>query len=149
MANVQRYRTGRISEVRGVVFAGVLAEIGDLVALDSNKVTTFTGLATTSALFADKFLGVLVQGATVGTETTDTACLVYTEGEFEFPLSATAAAIVDVGGLVKATADQVVATGSVIADAIGRLCKPVAVGDTTCVVKIQSVVALGGAQAAS
>jgi hypothetical protein len=116
MANVQRYRTGRISEVRGVVLAGVLAEIGDLVALDSNKVTTFTGLATTSALFADKFLGVLVQGATVGTET---------------------------------TADQVVATGSVIADAIGRLCKPVAVGDTTCVVKIQSVVALGGAQAAS
>jgi hypothetical protein len=42
-----------------------------------------------------------------------------------------------------------VATGASIADAIGRLCKPVAVGDTTCVVKIQSVVALGGAQAAS
>ena len=82
-------------------------------------------------------------------ETTDTPCLVYTEGEFEFPLSATAAAIVDVGGLVSANADQVVATGAVIADAIGRLCKPIAVGDTTCMVKIQSVVARGGPQAAS
>jgi hypothetical protein len=149
VANVQRYRTGTISEVRGKVKAGVLAEIGDLVALNANKVETFTSLATTVALFADKFLGVLVQGATVGTETTDTDCLVYTSGEFEFPLSATAAAVVDVGGLVSAQADQSVATGALIADACGRLCKAVAVGDTTCMVKIQSVVALGGPQAAS
>lgn len=149
MASVQRYRTGRISEVRGVVPALAKAEIGDLVALDSNKVKPFSVLATTVALFADKFLGVLVQGATTGTQTTDSPCLVYTEGEFEFPLSATAGAVVDVGGLVSAQANQSVATGALIADACGRLCRPVAVGDTTCMVKIQSVVALGGPQAAS
>jgi hypothetical protein len=148
MANVQRYRTGRISEVRGKVKAGVQADIGDLVALNANKVETFTSLATTVALFADKFLGVLVEGATSGTETTDTPCLVYTEGEFEMPLSATAAAVVDVGGLVSAQADQSVATGAAIADACGRLAKQVQIGDTTCVVKIQSVI-FGGPQAAS
>src|SRR5262245_23336566 len=114
MADVQRFRSGPVSEVRSRVKAGVQADIGDLVALISGKVETFTSAATTSALFRTNFLGLLVQGATRGTETTDTPCLVYTACEAEFPLSATAAAAVELGGLVKVTADQVVATGGVL-----------------------------------
>lgn len=151
MADTQRYRTGTISEVRGKVRSTVVAQIGDLVALVSNKVETFTSSGLTSATFRTSFLGVLVQGATRGTETVDSPCLVYTEGEFEFPLSATAGAVVDVGGLVKATANQIVATGGILGvagtgDAIGRLARQVQIGDTTALVKIMSVVALGGAQ---
>jgi hypothetical protein len=57
---------------------------------------------------------------------------------------------VDLGGLVKATADQVVATGGILGvagtgDAIGRLARRVEIGDTTALVKIQSVI-FGGAQ---
>src|SRR5262245_28971457 len=139
----QRYRTGPISEVKSRVKAGVVAEIGDLVALISGLVETFTSAATTSTLFRTNFLGVLAQGATRGTETTSTSCLVYTEGEFEFPLSATAGAAVDLGGLVAATADQTVATGGILGaagtgTAIGRLARRVEVGDTTALVKIES-----------
>jgi hypothetical protein len=150
MSDQQRYRSGNIAEVKSKVKAGVLAEVGDLVALISGKVETFTSAAVSSAVFRTSFLGVLVQGATRGTETTDTTCLVYTEGEFAFPLSAPAGAAVDIGGLVKATADQVVATGGVLGvagtgDAIGRLARRVEVGDTEALVKIQSVI-FGGAQ---
>jgi hypothetical protein len=151
VASTQRYRTGRISEVKGKVKVGVLAEVGDLVALLAGKVETFTSAALTSANFRTNFLGLLAEGATRGTETADTACLVYTECEAELPLSAPAAAVVDVGGLVKATADQIVATGGVLGvagtgDAIGRLARTVQIGDTSALVKLTSVVALGGPQ---
>ena len=151
MADTQRYRTGSISEVKGRVRAGVAAQVGDLCALVSGKVETFASSTLTSATFRTSFLGVLVQGATRGTETVDPTCLLYTEGEFEYPLSATAAAVVDVGGLVAATANQIVATGAVLGaagtgTAIGRLARTVQIGDTTAIVKITSVVALGGPQ---
>jgi|SRR5262245_5206060 len=148
MSNVQRYRRGPISESPSVVKAGVQADVGDLVALNAGKVETFTSMATTVALFADKFLGVLQQGYTVGTETTDSPCLVYTEGDFEYDLSAPAGAAVDLGGLVSAASDQTVATGAAIADACGRLARRVEAGDTKCLVRIQSVI-FGGPQAAS
>jgi hypothetical protein len=149
--DIQRYRQGPVSEVKSRVKAGVLAEIGDLVALIAGKVETFTSAALTSANFRTSFLGVLVQGATRGTETADTPCLVYTTGEFEFPLSAPAGAAVEIGGLVKATADQIIATGGVqgaagTGDAIGRLVRRVEIGDTTCVVEVMSVIAKGGPQ---
>src|SRR5262245_25739783 len=129
MSNVQRYRGGPISEVKSVVKAAVQADVGDLVALNAGKVETFTSMATTVALFADKFLGVLQQGYTTGAETADTPCLVYTEGEFQFDLTAAAVAAVDIGGLVSAASDQTVATGAAIADACGRLAKRVEIGD--------------------
>src|SRR5262245_33911547 len=150
--DVQRYRSGPISEVRSRVKAGVDAEVGDLVALNaSGQLETFTSGAYTSATFRTPFLGVLVQGGTRGTETADTPALVYTAGEFAFPLSAPAGAAVQIGGLVKATASQVVATGGVLGaagtgDAIGRLARAVAVGDTECLVEIQSSVMRGGPQ---
>jgi hypothetical protein len=148
VASTQRYRTGPIHEFKSVVKAGVLAEIGDLVALNAGKIDTYTSLATTAALFADKFAGVLQQGATLGTETTDTPCLVYAEGEFEFDLTAPAGAAVDIGGLVSAQSDQTIATGAVIADACGRLARRVEVGDTKALIRVQSVI-FGGPQAAA
>src|SRR5262245_9011776 len=144
MVDVQRYRSGPYSEVKSKVRAGVDAEVGDLVALNaSGQLETFTSGSYTSATFRTLFLGVLTQGGTRGTATADTTALVYTSGEFEYPLSAPAGAAVQIGGLVKATASQVVATGGVLGaagtgDAIGRLARAVAVGDTTCLVAIAS-----------
>jgi len=148
--DTQRHRSGPFYEARSKVRASVQADVGDLVALIAGKIETFTSAALTSAAFRTSFLGVLVQGATRGTETTDTPALVYTTGEFAFPLSAPAGAAVDVGGLVKATADQIVATGGVLGaagtgDAIGRLARRVEVGDTEALVRIESVI-FGGAQ---
>lgn len=145
MSDVQRYRSGPISEVKGLVKAGVLAEVGDLVALNAGLVETYTSFAGTPTTFRAKFLGVLVQGATRGTETANSPCLVYTFGEFELPLSVAAVAAVALGGNVAAAADQSVTTGAAIADTIGRLAKAVAVGDTSCLVRIESVI-YGGAQ---
>jgi hypothetical protein len=92
-------------------------------------------------------LGVLVQGATRGTEVGNTPCLVYTFCEAEMPLSAPAAAALPVGNNVAAAADQqvTVAAGTAIADTIGRLAKAIAVGDTTCLVRVESVI-FGGSQ---
>src|SRR5262245_6402708 len=104
MSDNQRYRGGPVSEVKSRVKAGVLAEAGDLVALISGKVETFTSAGVTAANFRTNFLGVLVQGTTRGTETVDTPCLVYAFGEFEFPLPAAAGAAVEIGGLVAANA---------------------------------------------
>ena len=150
--DVQRYRSGPVSEVKAFVRPSVLAEIGDLVALSGaapGQVETFTSLATTAALFGNAFLGVLQQGATRGTETTSTACLVYTRGQFMFNLSVPAVAALPIGTLVSAFADQSVATGALIADAIGRTAGPIAIGDTQTLVEIESVVALGGPHAAA
>lgn len=130
--------------------AGVLAEVGDLVYLDAaGLVGTYTSLAGTPTTFRALFLGVLVQGATRGTETVDTPCLVYTFGEFAFPLSVSpAVAAVPLGKYVAAAADQLVtcgAGGAAVVDSIGRLARAIAVGDTECLVRVESVV-YGGSQ---
>lgn len=150
MPDFQRYRSGNVGEVKSKVAAGVQASIGDMVALVAGKVQTFASSGLTSATFRTSFLGILVQGATKGTETVDTTCLVYTDGEFEMPLSAAAGAAVDIGGLVAATANQIIATGAILGaagtgTAIGRLVKRVEVGDTTAVFKAESVI-FGGSQ---
>ena len=155
MSDRQRYRSGPFSEVKSLIKAGVQADIGDQLFLTNvagvGKCDTNTSLNTTAALAADKFLGILVQGATKGTESVDTPCLVYTSGEFEMDIAAAGAAL-PVGTLVSPAAaaggDQTVLTGAVIADAIGRTSKAIAVGDVTCLVKIESVI-FGGPQAAS
>lgn len=147
MSDVQRYRSGPVSEVKGFVKAGVQADVGDLVALNAGLVETFTSLAVSATLFRAKFLGLLVQGATRGTEVGNTPCLVYPFCEAEMPLSAPAAAALPLGNFVAAAADQqvTVAAGTAVADAIGRLARAIAVGDTTCLVRIESVI-YGGAQ---
>jgi len=151
VADFQRYRSGPASEVPSKIKAGVQADVGDLVAMvTAGKLDTFTSAALTAANFRTSFAGVLVQGHTTGNESVDTNCLIYTYGEFEFPLSAAAGAAVEIGGLVAAQADQVVTTGAVLGaagtgTAIGRLARRVEVGDVTAIVRIESVL-FGGAQ---
>jgi hypothetical protein len=152
MASIQRYRSGVISEVKSLVAAGVQADVGDLVALigTPGKLQTFTSAALTPPNFRTNFAGVLVQGYTRGTETTDSKALVYGHGEFEFDLNVPAVAVVDVGGLVAAFADQVVTTGAILGvagtgTAIGRLARRVEIGDVTALVRIESVL-FGGPQ---
>ena len=153
MPSVQRYRSGRLAEVRTFVKAmATPVSVGDLVAIVTpGHVDNWTSAGLAAAAFRTSFLGVLAQGATKGGESADTPCLVYTFGEFEFPLSATAAAAIDPGGLVAAAGDQMVATGAIggaagTGTAIGRLARPVNVGDTTCLVRIESSL-FGGPQA--
>ena len=149
MADNQRYRSGPVSEVKTRVKAGVQCDVGDLVTMVTpGKVEPFGVL--TAANFRTTFVGVLVQGHTTGNETTDTPCLVYTFCEAEFDLSAAAGAAVEIGGLVAASADQVVATGGILGaagtgTAIGRLARRVEVGDTKALVRIESVL-FGGSQ---
>src|SRR5262245_5363936 len=151
MADYQRYRSGPVSEVKSRIKAGVQADVGDLVTMvTAGKLDTFTSAAVTAAVFRTTFAGVLTQGHTAGSETTDTPALVYTYGEFEFDLSAAAGAAVEIGGLVAAFADQVVSTGGVLGaagtgTAIGRLARRVEVGDTRALVRIESVL-FGGSQ---
>lgn len=92
MSNNQRFRSGPEQVVSGRIQAGVKAEIGDMVALVSDYVVpanTFDsslGVPAALAAFKAAFLGVLIEGATSGGETTDTACLVATDGDFEYPV---------------------------------------------------------------
>ena len=151
MPSVQRYRSGRIAEVKTLVRAGVTASVGDLVCVaTAGHVDNYSSSGLTPATFRTAFLGVLAQGATKGNETTDSPALVYTFCEAEFPLNVAAAAALDPGGLVAAAGDQTVSTGAVLGaagtgTAIGRLARPVLVGDTTALVRIESVL-FGGPQ---
>src|SRR5262245_56055863 len=150
MADVQRYRSGPIAEVRSRVKVGTQIDVGDLVLLNASGEVETVG-ALTSANFRTNFLGVVVQGHTTGSESTNQPCLVYWMGEFEYPLSAAAGAAVNIGSFVKATADQIVATGGIpgaagTGDVIARLARRVEVGDTTALIKLESVIMAGGAQ---
>lgn len=141
MAHVNRYRSGRVSEVRGSIHAGDVVEIGDLVALSSGYFKDYDLLAQSTEVFHDTFVGVLVEGGTNGQETTDTPALVYTDGEFEYPLSVAANAAHPIGDLVGAAGAQIVdfVNAGNFQEAIGRLARPCLVGDTTVLVRIMSV----------
>lgn len=146
MSNVQRYRSGSQDVVTGIIEAGSLAEIGDLVALVSGYVvpaSEFTDSQTTN--FHDVFLGVLIEGATIGTETYNTNCVVAVTGEYEFDCAALAQAYApgqafgaaDGGATL---ADQTVAPTLATTEAVGKLSRQARVGDTTVTLRIRSVV---------
>lgn len=145
MANKQRYRRGPQKLVKGLIDAGVKAQVGDLVALVSNYVTpaSLSGL-TTVAGFKAAFLGVLVEGATSGEETSDTPCLVATEGVFEFDLASALGAALHVGKTIGPVAvssvvqDQTVAGVADRDSAIALLAEEAPVGATTLLIEIFS-----------
>lgn len=104
MSNAQRYRSGNEERVTGLIKAGVKGEIGDLVFL--SPTTEYVYPASSIAVdgsgsgsgggftggdaqndFKIAFLGVLIEGATSGTETVDSPCVVATDGVFEYPLN--------------------------------------------------------------
>jgi hypothetical protein len=92
----QRYRCGPQSVVSGKIQAGVVVEVGDLVALVDDYVvsgrafdTSGSGSGTIDEDFKSVFLGVLIEGATGGHETVDTNCLVATDGDYEYDIDPT------------------------------------------------------------
>lgn len=100
MANKQRYRHGPQKVVTGVIQAGKVAEIGDLMLRDwtgnGEYVMSAGSQTATSATdededhLHDEFLGVLIEGATTGDETTDTPCVIGYGAVYEFDLNDTA-----------------------------------------------------------
>lgn len=149
MSNVQRFRRGDQKVYKGQIAAGVKVEIGDLVALVSNNVVNAVNSGTTTAAgFKAVFLGVLIEGATAGTETAVTPCLVGITGIYEFDLASALGAALYPGKPIGAVAvssvvqDQVVAGVADRTTAIGLLASQAAAGDTTLLVDIVSE--LGG-----
>ena len=148
MANVQRYRRGEQKIYKGMIDAGVKVEIGDLVALVSNYVVNAVNSGTTTvAGFKAVFLGVLIEGATAGTETVDTPCLVGVTGVYEFDLASALGAALYPGKTIGPVAvssviqDQVVAGVADRDTAIGLLATQAAAGDLTLLVDIVSAIA--------
>ncbi len=147
MSNVQRKRTGQSAPVKAKIQASNVVEIGDLVAISGAYVAPAVDFSDASTVsFHDSFLGVLIEGATTGNETSDTDCLVETVGEFEYPC-------------VPLPGDQVVGThmgpsdgGAQLSnqelakttstESVGQLSQPGKSGDTTCIIRIKSVVML-------
>lgn len=147
MANVQRYRSGPQRVVTGLIDAGDTASIGDLVGLAAGYVFSAAEYSDSqTAAFHDLFLGVLIEGATNGDETSDTQCVVAISGDFEFDCAALPANKITVGQAFGpadggSTLDpQTVAPTLATTEAIGKLARQALAGDTTVVVSIRSVV---------
>lgn len=145
--NNQRYRSGPLAEARVAIKAGDTCKIGDIMGQSGNYARPYDTLAAGTATFHDEFLGILQQGATLGTETADGNGLVATSGEFEFPLDVAADGVHPVGTYVGPISNQVVTiTGVPLADAIGVLARNTALGDTTVLVRLKSVTMDSGLQ---
>lgn len=88
MSQNQRFREGQQNVAKGLIQAGVKAQIGDLVMLLGGYVVPASLLAAGSSYpeFKTVFFGVLIEGATAGTETHNTQCLVGTSGVYEYPV---------------------------------------------------------------
>lgn len=141
--NTQRYESGPVEEGRGFTLAGETNHIGDLIAqggANNKYFKNYDNLGGTES-FHDHFWGVLQQGATLGSETVDTPGLVYTAGEFRFPLDVPALAYYAAGSLVGVAGTQTVSLNIVPQDSIGIARDEVNIGDTTVLVKILSTVA--------
>jgi hypothetical protein len=139
MPDRQLYRTGLHSEVVAPMAAADAADTGDIVALVAGKVRTRTAVGGTVAAFAPTFLGVVKAGARDATTGADTDMLISTDGEFEFNLATPAGAALNTGTLISAgVGNQEVLTGAAIADSIGRLVKPAALGATRVTARINS-----------
>lgn len=147
MSSVQRKRSGESSPVPVKIQAGKTVSVGDLVGKSGDYVDSYAGITAdiATSAFNDVFGGVLIEGATFGNETHDTDGLMETIGEFEYPLSTVAAAEYPIGTFVGPTGNQEVdmLVVGAVAEAIGRLARPVHVGDTTALVRIESTVMCG------
>lgn len=145
MPQVQRYRRDNQDIAKGKIQAGVKAQIGDMLVMVGNYAVpvALAGTITTLALFKASFVGVLIEGATAGTETKDTDCLIATDGVFEYDLATPLAAVVPVGSiatgvLVTTTvqSQQVASAGATRTNGIGIVETQGAIGDTTLLVRI-------------
>lgn len=148
MANVQRYRWGPQRRVRGRIAAGKKVEIGDLVGVDLSTDFVVPASDTVNAniaTFRGIFAGVLIEGATAGTETTETPCMIGVDGVYEFPLNVALAAESAPGTpLILTTGstnllNQVVTVGA-RASAIALLAREGKAGDLTALIELYSAI---------
>ncbi len=138
--NTQRYQSGPVHELTGMkVEAGDTNHIGDLVGQSGNDYAkTFDNLSDSTSTFASLFLGVQQSGATLGSESDDTPCLIYDRGDFRYPLSAPADRDYAALSYVSASGSQTVDVyGASAAEAIGVLAQACKKGDTTVLVAIK------------
>jgi len=163
MSNVQRQifgvQSGTAQIAKDCETATVI-EVGDLVALVSDKVVPASGFADAGTLaqnqeaFHDAFLGVSRSAHRASMTPADPLTLdIATEGIFRFPMTSTAAVVVgDLVGpegtgaaLAVGLADQLLVEVATPNLAIGRVTKIVSATEVW--VDIKSVVTMGGAQA--
>ena len=140
MPSRQRYRSGPSAPVRSRIQGGtgLIFSVGDLVYQAAGYVLPASQLANAAlATFDSNFLGVLKNGATVGTETLDQNVLVEATGDHEYDLATPAATASPEGTFMGVATgatnllNQTVVVVAAQAQAIGALAKPIAVGDTT------------------
>lgn len=145
MPGEQRKRSGLSAHVKCKIQAGDIVQVGWPVAKSGQYVVppdAFTDSQTSS--FGSASVGVLVSGGTTGDETTDTECLVETEGEFEYdcvPLPGDQAVGTPMGPADGgSTLSNTTMAVTVASEAIGRLARPGKSGDTKCLIRIKSAV---------
>ena len=153
MGNRFLHRRGDAAQVLVPIDSATVINIGDLVVLSSGKaipaasVTWDTNLATTQEAMHDGFIGVAMEQSRAG----DTADIsVATGGEVEFDCASASFALGALVGCAKQSGNAIenqkvvsVATANL---AIGRVVR-VYTSVTKVVVRIQSVVLMGGPQA--
>lgn len=153
MGNRFLHRRGDAAQVLVPIDSATVINIGDLVVLSSGKaipaasVTWDTNLATTQEAMHDGFIGVAMEQSRDG----DTADIsVATSGEVEFDCASASFALGALVGSAKQSGNAIenqkvvsVATANL---AIGRVVR-VYTSVTKVVVRIQSVVLMGGPQA--
>jgi hypothetical protein len=156
MSSIQRHRYGATNPGLYAQDATVLIEIGDMVYLDSGKIwpasnyTAQSSLALTQAAFHGKFAGVSAERNRVGL--TDplgiTDLRVDHEGTFEFDCDAATFEMGDKVGPAAGTGalivNQKVAAVSATKYAVGRVQRREPSNVTKVLVRIFSVVMLGG-----
>lgn len=153
MSEAQRYRSGPQQVASGVIKAGIKAEIGDLmflsedeylypastIAVDGSGSGSGGGFSGGAAVndFKGAFAGTLIEGATSGNETTDSACLYGYDATYEYDLVEAADATYPAGTPLVSVevndflADQTVAITDARTDAIALASRVIHEGDTT------------------
>jgi len=135
------YRQGLLRTVESLVKPGESFSHGDLVAQDGNFIQSWSQMDAQAGptRFFDVFLGVYEFPAG-GAEAAGTPARVIVSGQCRFPLAAPAAAYVPVGVFVTAKGNQLVEVDPTMteAEAIGRVCRPVKVGDREVLFELRS-----------
>ena|SRR5437764_1260504 len=146
MANKQRYRRGPQKVAKGRIDAGVKIQVGDLVGVDlatDYVVPASAYINADIAVFRAIFAGVLIEGATSGSETRDTECLIGYDAVYEFDLNTPAAAHYGAGTpLILSTGstnldNQILEIGAA-ATAVAKAAEDIAQGALSAFVNIQS-----------
>lgn len=151
MSDKMRWRYGETNPVVAAVDSATVISVGDLLYLSSGKalpassLSPETTVAATQAAFSAAFLGVAMQKSVAGDTT---PIRVATTGVFEFDAASTTYGLGDKVGVYESAdeadvAAQTVAKVSLLAGAIGRVCRVESSATTNILVALKSVVMNG------